>query len=199
VKIRFQQRAIALLVGAISLCGCGYHFEAAGSALPASASTIHVESFQNLSRYTGIQDELGRAIKDEIAKHKRLELVDDAGAADLRLSGSIRSVDEFPAANNSVDEPLVYNYQIIIDANLLDTKTQKNIWSVHGLNSQQQFAVVAQAVVLPSQLFLRQNFRANDIARLPDLQLAATQRGATREGLLGQIAHDLYAQMSEGF
>ena len=66
--------ATAALIATIA--GCGYHFGAEGSGLPPQAKTIYVERFSNHSRYNGMDDQFDRFLKDEIAQHKRLELVD---------------------------------------------------------------------------------------------------------------------------
>jgi hypothetical protein len=46
---------------------------------------------------------------------------------------------------------------------------------------------------------LQQNLRQRDINRLPDIQLANTQRASSRDQLMTDLAHNLYASMSEGF
>ncbi len=192
-------RAVAWILAAILSSSCGYHFASSGSALPSSANSIYVARFKNKSRVTGVDAELDRSIKDEIARHDRLALADAADQADLELTGTVRAVEEFPAAYNPVVEPLVYNQMLVIDAQLTERKTRKVLWSVRGLSSQVQFAVVPQAVVPTSSQFLQGNLRARDVALLPDEQLAATQRASSRDQTLANIAHDLYAGMSEGF
>ena len=76
-----------MIVAALCISGCGYHFASSGDALPPSAQTIYVARFGNATRLTGINDELMRYIKDEIAMHRRLKLVDSPDEADLQLSG----------------------------------------------------------------------------------------------------------------
>ena len=79
-----------VIVAALLISGCGYHFAASGDMLPASAQTIYVARFGNQTRVTGINDELMRYIKDEIDLHRRLKVVDSPDAADLELSGEVR-------------------------------------------------------------------------------------------------------------
>jgi len=75
------------MVAVLMLSGCGYHFASSGDALPPSAETIYVSRFTNNTRITGANDELMRYIKDEIALHSRLKVVDSPATADLELSG----------------------------------------------------------------------------------------------------------------
>lgn len=188
---------LALLALAIS--GCGYHFASEGSGLPAAAKTIYVEKFTNRTRLTGINDELMRYIDDEIANHKRLELVDNPQQADLVLSGDVRYIEVLPAAANAVGEPILYMQSLSATATLTDTHTHKVIWSSAGISGQQQYATVSQAVVTTSPLFLQQNLRSQDIARLPNLQLSETQQAFSTDQVLDQLAQNLYVSMAEGF
>lgn len=189
--------ALALLALAIS--GCGYHFASEGSGLPSTAKTIYVEKFVNRTRLTGVNDELGRYIKDEIANHKRLELVDSPQQADLVLSGVIRYIEVLPVASNSVGEPIVYGQTLSATAILTDNHTHKVIWRNSGLTGEQQYATVPQSVVTTSPIFLQQNLRSQDIAQLPDLQVSQTQQTFSASEMLDQLAQNLYVSMSEGF
>ena len=60
---------VGLLVALVA-AGCGYTFSAADT-LPATAHTIYVAPFTNMSNMTGIQDVFVRYMKDEIAKHEQ--------------------------------------------------------------------------------------------------------------------------------
>ena len=80
------------MVAGLFFSGCGYHFAASGDALPQGANTIYVSLFTNSTRVTGLNDELMRYVKDEIALHRRLKVVDSPAGADLELSGDVRFV-----------------------------------------------------------------------------------------------------------
>ena len=183
----------------VALAGCGYHFGAEGSGLASQAKTIYVEKFTNKSRYTAMNDQLMRCLKDEIAQHKRLELVDNRGQADLVLSGELLYVTTVAQATNSVSEPIQYSQTLNANAQLTDEHTRQVIWSTSGLNANQQYAVVSSAVVTTSPVILQQNMRSQDFANLPDIQLAKTQYDFTREQSLENLAHSIYVSMSEGF
>jgi len=202
VKSAAQRNPIrlgALAIAAALAGGCGYNFAAAGSGLPPGAQTIYVDRFSNHSRITGLNDEFGRYLKDEIANHKRLTVVDDPARADLSLSGEILSAEEHPTTFNSVDEPTQYQMQLAVSADLRDNRTGKIVWRARRLGGGGLYAVVPQAVVTTSPQFLQQNLRQSDINRLPDVQLAATQRESTQHDSLNSLARSLYANMSEGF
>jgi hypothetical protein len=183
----------------VLIAGCGYHFAADGSGLPPQAKTIYVQNFSNKSRQTGINDQLMRYIKDEIADHKRLELVDSASEADLVLTGEVIYADTTPISFNSVNEPLLYGQTMSANATLTDAHTHKVIWDSRGISATSRAPTVASSVVTTSPVFLQQNLRSQDIARMPDLQVAQTQRAASNDQVMEGLAQNLYASMSEGF
>lgn len=198
--LRTLRLQLAIVLGlSLPATGCGYHFAAEGSGLPSQAKTIYVETFTNRSRFTGINDELMRYIKDEIANHKRLQLVDSSGEADLILTGEVTYGDTTPVAFNSVNEPILYNRVLTANAVLTDAHTHQVIWNSRGLSGMQQAPTVAPSVVTTSPTFLQQNLRSQDIARMPDLQVAQTQLAASTEQSMEGLAQNLYASMSEGF
>jgi hypothetical protein len=191
--------AVVAAVSVVGVGGCGYHFAAEGSGLPAQAKTIYVERFGNKSRFTGINDEFMRYLRDEIADHKRLELVDSASQADLVLRGDILFSGTQPISFNSVNEPTQYDQTISADATLTDTHSRQVLWSSHGVTATQHYSYVSQTVVTTSPIFLQQNLRSQDIAALPDIQVAQTQSASSKQQMMTELAQNLYASMSEGF
>ncbi len=190
--------ALGWMVGLMWLAGCGYHFAASGSGLPKDSKTIYVARFGNNSRFTGVNDEFMRYVKDEVAEHKRLQLVDDPKQADLVLSGSILRVDTMPVGFNGAMEASMYQQFMVVQAQLKDRRTKQVLWS-NVLNSFDQFPTVSSTVVTTSPEFLQQNMRSQDIANLPDLQVAQTQQGFSKQQMMTHMAQEIYASMSEGF
>jgi hypothetical protein len=193
------KRLLALAALIASATGCGYHFGAEGSGLPAQAKTIYVERFANHSRYTAMDDQFDRYLKDEIAQHKRLELVDDPAQADLVLSGELVYITKLAVATNSVSEPIEYTQTVSANAQLTDEHTRQIIWRSTGLFANDTYAMVSTAVVTTSPEFLQQNLRSQDIANFPDVQLAKTQSDFSQQQNLQNLAQSVYVSMSEGF
>ena len=190
---------IALVALALAVSGCGYHFAAEGSGLPAKDKTIYVARFGNRTRQTGINDEFMRYLDDEIANHKRLQLVDSAAGADLVLTGNIIYASSEPTAFNSASEPTIYTQAISADASLIDGHDHKVIWSTRGISSAQQSPVVGEAVITTSPRFVQQNLRSRDIASMTDLQVAQTQAASSRQESMQTLAQFIYSSMSSGF
>lgn len=187
------------IVAALVLSGCGYHFASEGEALPSAAQTIYVRQFSNRTRVTGVNDELMRYIKDEIALHRRLKVVDNPAEADLELSGEIRFVTSNPINFNSALEPTQYNQSMTVSASLKDLHDNKVIWNTRTVSAAQHAPVVPQTVITTTPSFLQQNLRSGDIAQLTDIQTAQTQTSAARDSMMQTVAANLYAQMAEGF
>ena len=83
-------------------------------------------------------------------------------------------------------------------AQLQDRHTDKVIWA-NVLNSIEQFPTVSSTVVTTSPEFLQQNLRSQDIANLPDIQVAQTQQAASSTLMMTKMAQNIYSAMSEGF
>jgi Lipopolysaccharide-assembly len=189
---------LGCMLGAMCLAGCGYQFAAAGTGFPKNAKTIYVARFSNTSRFTGVNDKFMRYLKDEIADHKRLQLVDSPKQADLVLTGDILSVDTRPTGFNNAMEASLYQQDMVVQAQLRDRHTKQVLWS-NVMNSFDQFPTVSSTVITTSPTFLQQNLRSQDIASMPDLQVAQTQQAASTQQMMTDMARELYASMSEGF
>ena len=137
-------------------------------------------------------------LKDQVANHKRLQVVDELSQADLVLSGQILRVDTAPVGFNAVSEASIYQQYMVVRAQLQDRHTDKVIWA-NVLNSIEQFPTVSSTVVTTSPEFLQQNLRSQDIANLPDIQVAQTQQAASSPLMMTKMAQNIYSAMSEGF
>jgi lipopolysaccharide assembly LptE-like protein len=194
-----RAQLLAMLALGWALAGCGYQFGASGTNLPPAAKTICVEPFSNQTRLTGINDQFMRYLKDEIASHKRLTLVDKPGDADLDLSGALIGSVNVPTSFNSVIEPTMYGQTLVVRAVLRDTHTNKVIWSTKGLTDTEHYPIVSQSVVSTTPTFLQQNLRANDIAKMTDIQVAQTQARTSRNQMMANLAKHMYDSMATGF
>jgi hypothetical protein len=188
-----------VIVASFAVAGCGYHFAASGDMIPSNAQTIYVERFGNNTRETGVNDELMRYIKDEIAMHKRLTVVDSPDGADLELSGTVKRAYQTPINFNSVLEPTSYRNSMYVSASLKDLRTKKVIWSAARIGSAPNGPIVAQNIVTTTPSFLQQNLRGGDIAQMTDIETAQSQTAVAQDTMMSRLAHTMYVDMSEGF
>jgi hypothetical protein len=192
-------RGLAIVTATLVLAGCGYRFGASGTNLPATAKTIYVERFTNRTRQTGLNDEFMVYLKDEIASHKRLTIVDDPSQADLILTGQVFQYLAVPNAFNSILEPTQYAETLTVRAWLRDKHANKVIWSTNYMSDTEDYANVSQNVVNTTPTFLQQNLRSADIARLSDIQTAETQERGSRTQMMANLAAHMYDSMATGF
>jgi hypothetical protein len=192
-------RPVVIIAAMLLATGCGYHFGASGTNLPTDAQTIYIARFTNQTRQTGLNDEFMIYLKDEVAKHKRLTIVDSPSAADLELSGAILQTLSVPNAFNSVLEPTQYGETLVVRAWLRDRHTGKLLWSVNSLSDTENYATVSQNVVNTTPTFLQQNLRSPDIGRMSDIQTAETQERGSRTQMMAGLAAHMYDSMASGF
>ncbi|MFZ0658476.1 MAG: LPS assembly lipoprotein LptE [Candidatus Binataceae bacterium] len=190
--------ALLLAVSAaISIQSCSLRFAANGT-LPDSAKTIYVDNFINATRVPGVNDQYTIALKQQIAQHDRLEIVNDKTGADLVLSGRVLYFGTSSKTSNSVAEPLQYGDTMSVEAKLVSNDSGKILWSSNSISSSVSVPVVSQAIVPTTPQFLRQNLRGSDLVNMPDLQVAATQQSVAGQQLMSQAANELYTDMVWG-
>ena len=194
-----MMRRLAILAAMLIASGCGYHFGASGTNLPPNADTIYVARFTNQTRQTGLNDEFMIYLKDEIAKHKRLTIVDSPSAADLELTGAVLQSVAVPNAFNSVLEPTQYGETLVVRAWLRDRSSGKLLWSVNQMSDTENYATVSQNVLNTTPTFLQQNLRTADIAGMSDIQTAQTQERSSRTQMMAGLAAHMYDSMATGF
>jgi len=192
-------RRLLILAAILLTSGCGYHFGASGTNLPASAQTIYIARFTNNTRQTGLNDEFMVYLKDEAASHKRLTIVESPSDADLELTGQVTQSLAIPNAFNSVLEPTQYAGTLVVRAWLRDHHSNKVLWSTNGMTSTENYATVSQNVVNTTPTFLQQNLRSADIARMSDIQTAQTQERGSRTQMMAGLAAHMYDSMATGF
>src|ERR1019366_524445 len=189
-------RRLVILAAMLLASGCGYNFGASGTNLPPSAQTIYIARFTNQTRQTGLNDEFMVYLKDEIASHKRLAIVDSPSNADLLLTGQVTQSLAVPNAFNSVLEPTQYARTLVVRAWLRDRRSSKLLWSTSGMSDTQNYATVSQNVVNTTPTFLQQNLRSGDIARMSDIQTAQTQERGSRAQTMAGLAAHMYDSMA---
>lgn len=196
---RARRRVFRLLaVGAVLISGCALHFADNGGNLPATAHTIYVSRFTNLTRVQGINDQFQQYLKDAVASHGRLAVVNDQSDSDLLLGGRIVYAGSTPTMFNGAYEPLIYANSITVTATLIDRRTGKVLWNGGGITASGQAPAVAQAIVPSTPQFLRQNLRGQDLLNMTDMQVAATQGSLANERMMREVADEIYAEMTLG-
>jgi outer membrane lipopolysaccharide assembly protein LptE/RlpB len=187
---------IALLV---LLVGCGYHFPGQATALPGGGSRLRVGRFENRSREPGLENDVARAMEDEVARRGIFQIVKTDGEADLVLEGTINSLDTNPVAFSTSDSALQYQTVMTVSASLRDPHSGRVVWQVTGLHEDDSYGAVSNTVVTESSAFAQSTLNANDLNRLAEIQLSESQRRDAIERVLSNTSRDIYNSMVEDF
>jgi outer membrane lipopolysaccharide assembly protein LptE/RlpB len=191
-------KAVLLLLG-IVVGGCGYHLAGKQLTVPQGARTISIRQFTNRTKSYGLEVALQRAVEDEFRRRGTLHLVRDRSAADLVLSGTIRSVSTTPSALSGNAEALQYRGIIRVSVALVDRASGQVLYENKALQESQDFGAISGVVVTGSPSFQRGLLDAQDLAGLTNVQLQDSRRNAALDELIDLMAREIYINAMEGF
>jgi outer membrane lipopolysaccharide assembly protein LptE/RlpB len=101
--VRFAERrwlpgafVLVAVIGALVLCGCGYHVAGRGPNLPAEWTSIAVPTFKNDTVQYRIEQRFTQAVIREFITRTKYHMVSDPQSADAVLHGEILSIETSP-------------------------------------------------------------------------------------------------------
>lgn len=114
VRRAFVAASIALL--ALVSSGCGYRLVGQASNLPEDIGNVYVETLENKTQRSQVEQILTQAIIEEMVTRKRFNLVNDEDDADAVLRGSVVTFAVRPVTfdNNGLAD----NFEITITADM---------------------------------------------------------------------------------
>ncbi|MBI4524745.1 MAG: hypothetical protein HY695_13150 [Deltaproteobacteria bacterium] len=199
LRVAFRNSALMLsLVAMLGMLGCGYRFSGAGN-FPPDVRTMYVEPFVNRTREIGIDRELAMAIKSELRRQGRVQIVDQADGADAVLSGVIRQFDSRVVAANRFDEALQYEMSLLVDMTLRKRTPDEILWRTQGVRLTDLYAASRAAVVTSSSDFKMGTLNPSDVSRFTDIQLTETQSREARSRVMEKAARELHHRLMERF
>jgi outer membrane lipopolysaccharide assembly protein LptE/RlpB len=141
---RLTAAAVLLLL----LSGCGYHLVGTVSTLPEELETIHVERFQNLSRWADIDQRLVETVTLEWVRRRRLQVVDSPEDADLVLSGVIVRLQVSPVSFDGQGRATEYQMMLTTTVKLSDVRTEEPqlLWEDRAFTRRTSYPVDPRAV-----------------------------------------------------
>ena len=184
---------------ALFIVGCGYGFGGKGPVVPATAHTVYVDVFTNHTRQYGLEVKLRRSIEDEIRRRGALKVLPERSAADVVLTGAIRSVQIIPVASGPTDEPIAYRSVMTVGFRLLDRASGRVLHDTPMLVDEQDFAAVSQVVIPTSPHFQQGTSDLEDLVTITNVQLGESRRTHALSELVDQVARDVYIRSVEGF
>jgi outer membrane lipopolysaccharide assembly protein LptE/RlpB len=134
MKIRSLFRSAVLSVAAALLVlpvlsGCGYALVGRASNLPEDIREVYIRPLENRTQRSQVEQELTRAIADEMVTRQRFAVVGSPEAADAELSGAVVAFGVTPVTFDTTGRAT--EYEITITAQMAFKRVGKEevIWS----------------------------------------------------------------------
>lgn len=108
--------AIALLLCAFSLAGCGYNLVGRASNIPEDVQVVYIEPLVNNTQRAQVEQILTQAISDELVTRRRFTVASNAAGCDAILRGKVVSFTVNPLTFDS--DGLADNFEISITADM---------------------------------------------------------------------------------
>ncbi|HJX29835.1 MAG TPA: LPS assembly lipoprotein LptE [Thermoanaerobaculia bacterium] len=117
------RRCTAALLGAscLILSGCGYALVGRGSNLPEDIREVYIRPLENRTPRSQVEQELTRAIAEELVQRQRFAVVGNAEEADAELSGAVVFYGATPITFDA--EGRATEYEIAITAQIVFKRT----------------------------------------------------------------------------
>lgn len=117
------------IMAVIIMSGCGYSLVGKGNFLPPELKTIQVPGFVNRTTRVEVEQQVTRAVADELVFRGRLRLVSDPPEADLILRGVIDTFGITPVSFNEQGRATQYQVAITAQIELVNHRDEdKVLW-----------------------------------------------------------------------
>jgi outer membrane lipopolysaccharide assembly protein LptE/RlpB len=125
---KYLRRFSEILLLCLLFSGCGYHFQGTGTGLAPEIRSVAIPIFANRTLQTGIETEVTRALVDRFTSARRLE-VTGRSTADALLTGTVRSLDNYPVAlSGSIQAATQYRLTVVLEMTLVQQQNGKVLW-----------------------------------------------------------------------
>jgi outer membrane lipopolysaccharide assembly protein LptE/RlpB len=141
-------RYVAILLLIADVSACGYHLVGTTSFLPEEIETLHVENFENQTRWVDMDQRLMEALTLEWVRRRRLRLVDNASQADVILSGTIQRLAVTPVSYDEQGRANEYQMSLQAVVQLKDVRGDEPevLWEDKAFSRRTSYAVNPVAV-----------------------------------------------------
>jgi outer membrane lipopolysaccharide assembly protein LptE/RlpB len=119
---------LAMLVLATAGCG-GYALVGRGSNLPASIRAVYLKPLENRTQRSQVEQELTRAIAEELVTRQRFSVTSSADGADAELDGAVVNFGLTPVTFDAEGRATEYEIAITAQMSFKDIAADKVLWS----------------------------------------------------------------------
>jgi outer membrane lipopolysaccharide assembly protein LptE/RlpB len=152
--------SIALVAGTAA---CGYHLVGTTSFLPEDITRLHVENFENRTRWVDMDQRLMEAMTLEWVRRGRLRLVDSPENADVVLSGVIQALAVIPVSYDEQGRANEYQMSLQAAVQLADVRGEERelLWEDRAFSRRTSYQVDPSAI----DFFDRQNLAMDELSK----------------------------------
>ncbi len=113
----------------ILLSGCGYALVGRASNLPPSVKSVYLQPLANRTPRQQVEQELTRAIADELVTRQRFSLASSATGADAQIEGTVIGFGVTPVTFDQNGRATAYEISIAVEVKFKNLADNKVIWS----------------------------------------------------------------------
>ena len=150
----------ALIVGTLSLSGCGYSLAGRGSFLPSYIQTIGVPAIANRTSVFNLETQLTEKVRSEFIGRGRYKIVPDATGVDAVLTAEVLTVVSTPTSFGTQQLATSYTLRMTAHVELRDLRENKVLWENPSLVFSQDFPVQSGTTALDPAAFFGQDANA---------------------------------------
>lgn len=163
--------ALAALVAALAVPGCGYALAGRGSFLPDDIRVVGIPPFENRSTFFRVEEVLTGKVRTEFIGRGKYTVVSEASGADAVLAGEILAFSAQPVGFNEQQLASRYLITLTMRVAFTDRRTNDVLWSNDALTFREEYELATRgSTAIEGAAFIDQEASsferiASDVAR----------------------------------
>lgn len=156
---------LAVVLAALSACGCGYRVAGHADALPATVRTIAVPAFENITNRYKLSERLPGAVSRELIARTRYRLASDASNADAVLRGAVVNYYSVPNVTDQTTGRAAGIQIIVVLRATLTDRTGKVLFTRPALEFRQRYEIAIDQTAYFEESDVALDRLSRDVAR----------------------------------
>ncbi|MDE3154373.1 MAG: LptE family protein [Acidobacteriota bacterium] len=154
--------ALAVVVAAASLTGCGYSLAGRGTFLPSYIKTVGIPTFTNHTSIFDVEQILTAKVRSEFIGRGNYTVTPTTTGVDAILTGTVNSITLTPASFTNQQQASRYVMTVVASIQFLDTHTNKVLWQNPSMTFQEDYEASSGTSALDPAAFFSQQTQALD-------------------------------------
>jgi len=133
-------RLLAAVYCLLLWAACGYHVAGRGDRLPPDIKTIAVPAFENDTRQFRIEQQLTRAVTQELIERTKFRVTPDPSGADAVLNGTVKDVRSGVVTYDlTTGRATTMQIQVTANVQLVDLHSHKTLFSTSNFIFREEY------------------------------------------------------------